>query len=214
VLRDSMDANEEGGGREEARVTKEELAMLERNAKRLLKLSNEILDVTRIEAGTLKLELETVDINEKIRNVLGDMKGLVQKRDDVQVRFEPAIDAKTASPVPLPVRIDRLRTFEVISNLIRNAINFSGDKKDILVMAEKKDGQAVVEVKDRGSGISPEMMPRLFSKFSTDKEKGGTGLGLFIAKNIIEAHGGRIWAENNRDSPGATFAFALPLVTP
>jgi signal transduction histidine kinase len=58
------------------------------------------------------------------------------------------------------------------------------------------------------------MMPRLFDKFATDKEKGGTGLGLFIAKNIVEAHGGRIWAENNRDGPGATFAFALPLATP
>jgi signal transduction histidine kinase len=200
-------------GKDSVEVAGEAISIIHRNARRLQRLSSEILDATRIESGTLRLEREMVDINEKVKNVVADSSSLVPEDKDIQVRFRLATDTSGAV-VPLVVYADRLRMFEVISNLIRNAINFSGDKKDILVTAEKKDGQAVVEVKDRGSGISPEMMPRLFSKFSTDKEKGGTGLGLFIAKNIIEAHGGRIWAENNRDGPGATFAFALPLVTP
>ncbi|MGI0004827.1 MAG: sensor histidine kinase, partial [Nitrososphaera sp.] len=175
--------------------------------------SSEILDATRIESGTLRLEREMVDINEKVRKVVADSSSLVPENKDIRVKFKLGTDTSGAV-VPLVVYADRLRMFEVISNLIRNAINFSSDEKDVLVTTAKKDGQAVVEIKDRGSGISPEMMPRLFSKFSTDKEKGGTGLGLFIAKNIVEAHGGRIWAENNKDGPGATFTFALPLAPP
>jgi signal transduction histidine kinase len=68
-----------------------------------------------------------------------------------------------------------------------------------------------VSIKDTGIGIAPEIMPRLFTKFATKSER-GTGLGLFISKSIIEAHGGRIWAENNKDGKGATFSFSLPIV--
>ena len=205
--------NDDLDGKDKVEVAGEAVAIISRNARRLQRLSSEILDATRIESGTLRLEREMVDINEKVKNVVADSSSLVSENRDVRVRFRLAADA-SGVVVPLVVYADRLRMFEVISNLIRNAIKFSGDEKDVLVTAAKKDGQAVVEIKDRGSGISPEMMPRLFSKFSTDKEKGGTGLGLFIAKNIVEAHGGRIWAENNTDGPGATFTFALPLATP
>jgi signal transduction histidine kinase len=113
---------------------------------------------------------------------------------------------------------DKLRIFEVISNLIRNAIHFSskigkeGGRTITITTGKKADSsQAIVSVRDQGLGISPNMLPRLFTRFSTDKESGGTGLGLFIAKNIVEAHGGRIWAENNKDGEGATFTFTLPL---
>ena len=205
--------NDDLDGKDKVEVAGEAVAIISRNARRLQRLSSEILDATRIESGTLRLEREMVDINEKVKNVVADSSSLVSENRDVRVRFRLAADA-SGVVVPLVVYADRLRMFEVISNLIRNAIKFSSDEKDVLVTAAKKDGQAVVEIKDRGSGISPEMMPRLFSKFSTDKEKGGTGLGLFIAKNIVEAHGGRIWAENNKDGPGATFTFALPLATP
>jgi signal transduction histidine kinase len=194
-------------------VAGEAISIIHRNARRLQRLSSEILDATRIESGTLRLEREMVDINEKVRKVVADSSSLVPENKDIRVKLKLGTDTSGAV-VPLVVYADRLRIFEVISNLIRNAINFSSDEKDVLVTTAKKDGQAVVEIKDRGSGISPEMMPRLFSKFSTDKEKGGTGLGLFIAKNIVEAHGGRIWAENNGDGPGATFTFALPLAPP
>lgn len=84
----------------------------------------------------------------------------------------------------------------------------------VTITARQEGNQVWVSVKDAGMGISSEIMPRLFSKFSVDKEKGGTGLGLFIAKNIIEAHGGKIWAENNADGKGATFTFTLPLTRP
>jgi signal transduction histidine kinase len=76
---------------------------------------------------------------------------------------------------------------------------------------EITDSRILVSIKDTGTGIDPEIMPRLFTKFVTKPETGGTGLGLFISKSIIEAHGGRIWAENNRNEKGATFTFSLPL---
>ena len=196
-------------GKDKVEVTEESIAIIDRNARRLQKLSLEILDATRIESGTLRLEREMVDINENVRDVVADSPSMVPGNKDVRIRLALATDASGAV-VPLPVYADRLRMFEVISNLIRNAIKFSGDGGDILVTTEKKGDSVVVQVKDKGTGISADMMPCLFSKFSTDKERGGTGLGLFIAKNIVEAHGGTIWAQNN-DGPGATFAFTLPL---
>jgi two-component system sensor histidine kinase VicK len=103
---------------------------------------------------------------------------------------------------------DKDRIFEVISNLLNNAIKFT-EKGEVVIVLDEKDGQAIVSVRDDGCGIAPEIYPNLFTKFVTKSEK-GTGLGLFISKNIIEAHGGRIWAENNSDGRGAIFAFSMP----
>jgi signal transduction histidine kinase len=198
-------------GQTKTEITDKQLAILERNAKRLQKLSAEILDATRIESGTLKLELEVVDINEKVRNAIADASSLIAQDQDTKIQFKPLTD-ESGNPIPLLVMADKLRMFQVISNLIRNAIKFSAEDRGIItVTTGKKDDQVVVSVKDQGEGISTEMLAKLFTKFSTDKEKGGTGLGLFIAKNIVEAHRGRIWAENNKDGNGATFAFTLPL---
>ncbi|MFL6382356.1 MAG: sensor histidine kinase [Nitrososphaeraceae archaeon] len=108
------------------------------------------------------------------------------------------------------VEADRSRLTQVISNLLSNAIKFTTEGT-ISISTEKKDNQVIVSVKDTGSGIDHEILPRLFSKFSA-KSFEGTGLGLFISKNIVEAHGGRIWAENNADGEGATFSFSLPTV--
>lgn len=204
-------------------ITTKQLDIMDRNAKRLQKLSSEILDATRIEAGTLKLDREMMDMNQKVRNVIADSKSWIPpgQSDSVDIQFNPLTkDSKSGEPLPLLVSIDRVRMFEVVSNLLRNAIKFSAASssdggsdgtKTITVTTEKKGGQVLVAVKDQGAGISAEVFSRLFTKFSTDRERGGTGLGLFIAKNIVEAHGGRIWAENNRDGKGATFAFTLPL---
>lgn len=199
-------------GKKETTITKEEVALLDRNARRLQRLSSEILDATRIESGTLKLDLVPMDINEKIRNVIADTHSLIPPEKNIKVEFKPATDS-SGNTIPLSVMIDRVRMFEVVSNLIRNSIKYSenGNGNTITISTRKMDGEVIISVKDDGSGIHPDMMPRLFTKFSTDREKGGTGLGLFIAKNIIEAHGGRMWAENNRDGPGATFTFTLPL---
>jgi signal transduction histidine kinase len=107
------------------------------------------------------------------------------------------------------VHADKERITQVISNLITNSLKFTKSGK-ISVTSEKNDNHAMVSVKDTGIGIDPEIIPRLFSKFAT-KSFSGTGLGLFISKSIIEAHGGKIWAANNSDGKGATFAFSLPV---
>jgi two-component system, OmpR family, sensor histidine kinase VicK len=109
------------------------------------------------------------------------------------------------------VEVDKERLTQVISNLLSNAIKFTKEG-EIYINVERDDiaQLIIVSVRDSGLGIDPEILPRLFTKFATKSET-GTGLGLFISKNIIEAHGGRIWAENNADGKGATFAFSLPI---
>jgi signal transduction histidine kinase len=102
-----------------------------------------------------------------------------------------------------------MRISQVVSNLLGNAVKFT-KQGTVYISADSKDGEAIVSVKDSGTGIDPEIVSRLFTKF-TSKSQTGTGLGLFISKSIIEAHGGRIWAENNKDSKGATFTFRVPL---
>jgi signal transduction histidine kinase len=119
------------------------------------------------------------------------------------VRFAPSQD-------PLPVDADSTRIFEVIANLLRNAQAFSHGR-EIEVSTYREGGDAVVRVRDHGTGIDPDIMPRLFTKFAS-KSASGMGLGLYISKELVEAHGGRIWAENNNDGRGgATFSFSLPL---
>jgi signal transduction histidine kinase len=225
LLKSRFESGEDG-----IAISTKQVEILDRNAKRLQRLSSEILDATRIEAGTLRLETEVLDINEKIRDAIADTASLIPRGKNMDINFYPiGISAtKDAKPsydsVPmLLVQADGLRMFEVISNLIRNAIKFSPREGGIItITTEKRDESilkeggkvcpvAVVSVKDLGEGISPENRSRLFTKFSSDRERGGTGLGLYLAKNIIEAHGGKIWAENNKDEKGTTFTFILPL---
>jgi signal transduction histidine kinase len=113
------------------------------------------------------------------------------------------------------VEADKSKIFEVLSNLIRNAIRFVGNDGRIIISAEKSDDgrDVVVAVKDNGRGIDPEVLTRLFQKFAASSDLGGTGLGLYISKSIVEAHRGRIWAENNRGGQvGAMVTFTLPLL--
>lgn len=188
-------------GAKESTIRKEDLDLLVRNAKRLEYLAQSILEVSRIESNSFNLNKEKFDIGEKIRNLIADVKILPPM--DEQVKIEIAISEQ------ILVEADRTRIYEVISNLVRNAIKFT-DEGTIMIKAEKRNGEAVIEVKDTGKGIDADIMPKLFSKFVT-KSNQGTGLGLFVSKKIVEAHGGRIWAENNKDGKGATFSFTLPL---
>ena len=180
------------------------IASLKRNASRLQRLTNDILEVSRIESQTLKLNKEKVNINEKIREIIDDVRSQVQNPNDLQIIF-----SETKRPVHL--QADKTRLYQVIANLLTNAIKFT-NVGTITVSAEVNDNnnELIVKVKDSGEGIHSDIMPRLFTKFAT-KSNVGTGLGLYISKNIIEAHGGRIWAENNRDGKGANFTFSLPL---
>jgi signal transduction histidine kinase len=187
---------------EKIEITRPELEMIIRNAKRLERLSSDILEVSRIESQSLKLNKEIVDMNDKVRNVLLDANSFIPKDKKIEI-------LSVLSDERVNVFADKPRLFEVVSNLLNNAVKFT-DSGTITVKVEKKDDNVVVSVRDTGHGIDPEVVPRLFTKFAS-KSVSGTGLGLFISRSIVEAHGGMIWAENNSDK-GATFTFSLPLL--
>jgi two-component system, OmpR family, sensor histidine kinase VicK len=181
------------------------LSAINRNAKRLQQLTENILDVTKIESHTLELHKEKVNINENLRKVINDVNCQIHDHDKLKIVFlEPENSVY--------VEADKIRLYQTIANLLTNAIKFTKEGT-ISVSTDVKDynNELVIRVKDSGEGIHPIIIPRLFTKFAT-KSNVGTGLGLFISKSIIEAHGGRIWAENNADSKGATFSLSLPLL--
>lgn len=190
-------------GATEINIKKPEIEMLARNANRLVKLTSDILEASRIEAKVLKLRTEPVDMVEQIEGVVEDCKAFIGKGKEVEVVFHNQVGSQFV------IEADRTRLFEVLSNLIKNAIKFT-ERGTVSVSLVKRDGQAEISVKDSGRGIGSEIMPRLFSKFVTDSDQ-GTGLGLFISRGIVEAHGGRVWAQNNPDGQGATFTFTLPV---
>src|ERR687896_544604 len=157
--------------------------IISRNAKRLQSLTEDILDVTRIESHSLKLKKEEFNLNDVIINCINDM--TINNGKNVKLLYEPK---------DIIIDGDKGRISQVISNLLSNAFKFTTDGTTSII-SEKKDGQVIVSVKDTGTGIDSELFPRLFSKFAS-KSFSGTGLGLFIAKSIIESHNGKIWAEN------------------
>jgi two-component system, OmpR family, sensor histidine kinase VicK len=192
--------------KKEIAVTKEEIEMIARNAKRLERLTSDILEASRIESNTLKLNEKLIDLNENIRIVVNDEKSAIPRGMELKIIFDQRESA------PLFVKGDKSRLFEVLTNLIGNAIKFTDSGGTITVTVEKSaaKNEALVSIKDTGKGIDSEILPRLFTKFASKSDK-GTGLGLYLSKGIIEAHGGRIWGENNTEGKGATFRFTLPL---
>jgi two-component system, OmpR family, sensor histidine kinase VicK len=179
--------------------------VVNRNAKRLEKLTSSLLDVSRIENNkSLDLSKENFNLVQKIKNVIHDIRSSQgEKADAIEIVYH-------ASDEPIMIEADKTRIYEVVSNLLRNAIKFT-DSGTITITSSLEGRNAIVSIKDTGRSIDPELMPRLFTKFASKSET-GTGLGLYLSKKIIEAHGGKIWAENNKDEKGATFAFTLPLV--
>jgi signal transduction histidine kinase len=180
--------------------------IINRNAKRLERLTNNLLDVTRIEnSESLELNKELFTIDSVIRDCIIDASQHIGKKN-LRFSYVPAEDNQQVI-----IKADRTRIAQVLMNLLDNSINNSQEGIISVTTTIDPDANSItVSVKDAGSGINPDIMPRLFSKFATASEK-GTGLGLYISKKIIEAHGGKIWAENNKDGEGATFAFTLPL---
>jgi signal transduction histidine kinase len=184
----------------------EYLDVIIRNAKRLQRLSEDILDITRIESKSLGLKKESFNLSEILLNAIVDSNNQIAKENkDHRLKLQ-----LVASEEDIFIEADKGRINQVISNLLSNAIKFT-KAGSIHVATEKKDTEVVVSIKDSGTGIDPEILPRLFTKFAT-KSTSGTGLGLFISKSIIEAHGGKIWAENNAVGKGATFYFTLPIL--
>jgi two-component system, OmpR family, sensor histidine kinase VicK len=199
------------------------LQVINRNAKRLQRLTEDILDVTKIESQSLNLNKEQFNLNEVISNAIEDImtKKVLSSSSMIKLLNSESQDVY--------VYADKGRTGQVVSNLLDNAIKFTKAEGNITIMIKKEgeeeeeqnnnNQQVIVSIKDTGTGIDPQIMPRLFTKFATKSQTGGTGLGLFICKGIIEAHGGKMWAHNNidtlsnREKRGATFSFTLPLVT-
>jgi two-component system sensor histidine kinase VicK len=194
-----------------------------RNAIRLQRLTNDILDVTRIDSQTLNLYKQQFNLNDLFTTVINDYRNQIEKENQ---NVELLYNYRQGTNNPLPVEADRDRITQVISNLLSNAVKFTSKKgksgvisltaesktKDVKNNGPSNDNKqdVIVSIKDSGEGINPEIIPRLFTKFAT-KSSRGTGLGLYISKSIVEAHGGKMWGENNRDGVGATFTFTLPL---
>src|SRR5215213_4000205 len=181
------------------------LDVIVRNSNRLRQTAEDILDVAKIESGSLILKKEKFDINKKILNVINDIEKQISNSNKLKILFIEPSEA-------ILVDADKARIYRVIANLLNNSIKFTKEGSITVVVESKdNDNNTVISIKDTGIGIHPEMLPKLFTKFATKSQTGGTGLGLFISKSIIEKHNGRIWAENNHDGKGATFAFSLPL---
>jgi signal transduction histidine kinase len=187
-------------------VEKEQISSIIRNAKRLDRLAQDILDVTKIESKTLKLNKETFSLSSLLTDVVQDA---VQVIADSGVKSRKDLRISSKCDEDISVYADKSRITQVVANLLNNAIKFT-EEGYVSIEAFKQEGMIIVSVKDSGSGIEEEILPRLFSKFTTRSDVGGTGLGLFISKSIIEAHRGTIWAVNNAKEKGATFFFSIP----
>ena len=196
---------------------RELLDAIVRNAKRLQRLTNNILDVSKIESHSLNLNKEQFELSNVISNCISDIEDQDEKvrNGKLELFYEP-------SKQDIFVEADRVRISQVISNLLNNAVKFTEEGAvsiDVAIKENNNNGNnngniIIVSVKDSGEGIDPEILPKLFTKFATNSEK-GTGLGLFICKSIVEAHGGRVWTQSNNTGgerrTGATFCFSLPI---
>lgn len=192
------------------------LDVIFRNAKRLRKLTENILDVTRIESKMLKLNKEPVRLHNLLLTVVKDYQTEIIKETrikNLKLLYRPNVKG---DPSDLVVEADMSRLIQVISNLLNNALKFSqkeGGVIEVTLSEYTREGQriAVVNVVDHGDGIDPEIQSSLFTMFSTNSYD-GTGLGLYLCKNLVEAQGGTIWAMNNPSGQGAVFGFELAVV--
>lgn len=194
---------------------KEFIDAILRNAKRLYKLTESLLDVTKIESKTLQLKRERFDLDGLIRAAINDsLLSTGIARSDIRIEYHGE---------NVEVLADRVRIYQVVSNILNNAIRFTNKGSIVVSLQAAKRNEhhsrhsstrnrfATVRISDTGPGIAPEIYPDLFSKFVSSSPTSGTGLGLYISRAIIEQHGGRIWAENRPAGQGAEFAFTLPL---
>lgn len=194
-----------------------------KSAKRLQQLSDDILDVTKIEGDKLNLNKNAFNIIDLLQDLIKEFEHSV--KGNKEIKFEMCF--KNSDLNTFIVFADRNRIVQVISNLIDNSIKSITMKNEnglILINVEKTKinikenecsnsfiDEVIISIKDNGKGIDSEIFPRLFTKFTSNFFQ-GTGLGLYICKNIIEAHGGKLRAKNNKDDEsGATFSFSLPL---
>jgi signal transduction histidine kinase len=181
-----------------------------RNCRRILQLTNDILDVAKIERGSLILNTEKFDLRELIVEILREYEHTIKNRNNVKFFFE----SPDSNDNTIEIEADKGRLSQVLQNLLSNAIKFTKEGQ-ITVIVKRNENEIIVSIKDTGPGIDQEIFPKLFSKFTTySLGSSGTGLGLFISKSIIEKHGGKIWGTNdtiNGETRGSTFSFSLPI---
>lgn len=199
------------GKAQDAKIQREFLSTVDEQTNRLTRLVNDLIDVSTIEAGRMQMRTETVVVVEElVEGVVTQFKNAAE---------EKTVAIETILPRDLPtVEGDRERLGQVLTNLVGNAIKFSHERTTITVRVKMNGDELVIEVQDQGTGIPDEALPRLFDRFyqvanSATRTQPGSGLGLYISKHIVEAHGGRIWVESKLGE-GSTFSFALPLKAP
>src|SRR5918995_2284411 len=197
------------------------LDVIIRNSKRLMKLAEDILNVAKIESGSFSLKKERFDIGELISEIMNDIEEkIVESKKNIKLFFELYNGNNNNNKII--IEADKNRLSQVISNLLNNAIKFTDEGSITVIVGTKKinnnnnnNNKVIVSIKDTGTGIDSEILPKLFTKFATKSPmEGGTGLGLFISKSIIVMHGGSIWATNNKEKDkgvGSTFTFSLPV---
>ena len=207
------------GGINNIEKNKQYLDIIFRNSKRLKQLTDDLLDVARIETGSFFLNKEKFRLREMITDILKDYEqSIIQHKKNLKLIYESSDNNNQ-----IIIEADRNRLCQVIRNLLNNAIKFTNEGSITVIVEERKKNdingksdEILVGIKDTGTGIHPEVLPKLFTKFTTKSMRGGTGLGLFISKSIIEMHGGKIWAINNNEDGreegvGSTFTFSLPV---
>jgi two-component system sensor histidine kinase VicK len=193
--------------------TEEFIWGIRKHANRLQRLSNDIVILTRIESQSLNLNKSRFDLNENLNELINSFRTQVSHGDAIPVSLDQPKKAE-----PIIVEADRERIHQVISNLLDNARKFTNEGAISVTLdkTEALDGkeEVIISIRDSGTGLTSEIVSQIFSK-STIKSFAGIGLGLIVSKAIIEAHGGKIWAENNVDTgKGATFHFSLPISNP
>jgi signal transduction histidine kinase len=198
------------------------LDIIIRNSKRLKKLAEDILNVAKIESGSFLLKKEKFHLEQMITEILKDFEQkILESKKNIKLSYESHDNNNE-----IIIEADRNRLYQITSNLLNNAFNFTDDGNITLIVERKKgnninnNDEILISIKDTGIGIDPEILPKLFTKFATNSSIiGGTGLGLFICKSIIEMHDGKIWAINNnkslnddgRNVRGSTFTFSIPI---
>jgi len=193
---------------------KNDIKVIYRNAKKLQKLTNDILDVSRIDSHILNLNTSRFDFVELVKNTIQDFATNSEKKEEnvfIDCNFLNETKLKEVLDQSIWVEGDKARISQVLLNLLNNARKFTEEGKIAVTVLMKKDRkEVIVSIRDKGKGINSEVMNHLFEKFISGSDS-GTGLGLYISKNIIEAHRGKIWASNNQNGIGSTFSFSIPV---